>query len=215
MRLPEKGKVLKKEKFKVTGMSCSACSSRVEKVTGKLDGVKTVSVNLLTGTMQVEFDETVTDEEKIIKAVEGAGYGAYPDEARGGYGEQLGGSNQCGAGATAKGAAARGETAGGSGGSASKDALDETAQMKKRLIWSVVLLIPLMTVSMGPMLLGMHHNTENPLTMIMIQVLFLIPIVFLNRKFFVKGLPALVRGGANMDSLIAGTASLQWVPGRP
>ena len=204
MRLPEKGKVLKKEKFKVTGMSCSACSSRVEKVTGKLDGVKTVSVNLLTGTMQVEFDETVTDEEKIVKAVEGAGYGAYPDEARGGYGEQPGGGNQCGeACATAKGAAARGDGAGGAGGSASKDALDETAQMKKRLIWSVVLLIPLMTVSMGPMLLGMHHNTENPLTMIMIQVLFLIPIVFLNRKFFVKGLPALVRGGANMDSLIA------------
>ena len=204
MRLPEKGKVLKKEKFKVTGMSCSACSSRVEKVTGKLDGVKTVSVNLLTGTMQVEFDETVTDEEKIVTAVEGAGYGAYPDEARGGYGEQPGGGNQCGeACATAKGAAARGDGAGGAGGSASKDALDETAQMKKRLIWSVVLLIPLMTVSMGPMLLGNHHNTENPLTMIMIQVLFLIPIVFLNRKFFVKGLPALVRGGANMDSLIA------------
>ena len=65
MRLPEKGKVLKKEKFKVTGMSCSACSSRVEKVVGKLDGVKTVSVNLLTGTMQVEFDDAVTDEEKI------------------------------------------------------------------------------------------------------------------------------------------------------
>ena len=185
-------------------MSCSACSSRVEKVVGKLDGVKTVSVNLLTGTMQVEFDEAVTDEEKIIEAVDGAGYGAYPDEARGGYGEQPSGGNQCGeACATANGAAARGAAAGGAGGSASKDALDETAQMKKRLIWSVVLLIPLMTVSMGPMLLGNHHNTENPLTMIMIQVLFLIPIVFLNRKFFVKGLPALVRGGANMDSLIA------------
>ena len=66
---------MKKEKFKVTGMSCSACSSRVEKVVGKLDGVKTVSVNLLTGTMQVEFDEAVTDEEKIIEAVDGAGYG--------------------------------------------------------------------------------------------------------------------------------------------
>ena len=212
-------------------MSCSACSSRVEKVVGKLDGVKTVSVNLLTGTMQVEFDEAVTDEEKIIEAVDGAGYGAYPDEPRGGragqpvggYAGPAGGScrdgacgvsvslaggaaagnNPGGAGATANGAAARGAAAGGAGGSASKGALDETAQMKKRLIWSVVLLIPLMTVSMGPMLLGNHHNTENPLTMIMIQVLFLIPIVFLNRKFFVKGLPALVRGGANMDSLIA------------
>ena len=108
---------MKKEKFKVTGMSCSACSSRVEKVTGKLDGVKTVSVNLLTGTMQIEFDETVTDEEKIIKAVEGAGYGAFPDEGRGGYGEQPGGGNQCGeACATAKGAAARGDGAGGAGG---------------------------------------------------------------------------------------------------
>ena len=156
---------MKKEKFKVTGMSCSACSSRVEKVVGKLDGVKTVSVNLLTGTMQVEFDEAVTDEEKIIEAVDGAGYGAYPDEARGGragqpvggYAGPAGGScrdGACGVSVSLAGGAAAennpggaGATAGGAGGSASKGALDETAQMKKRLIWSVVLLIPLMTVS--------------------------------------------------------------------
>ena len=184
---------MKKEKFKVTGMSCSACSSRVEKVVGKLDGVDNVSVNLLTGSMQVEFDEAVTDEEKIIKAVEGSGYGAFSDEGRGG---SQGGcaDGSCSVTVSREGAEA---------GAVSKGALDETAQMKKRLTWSVILLIPLMTVSMGPMLVGKHHNTDNPLTMILIQVLFLIPIVFINRKFFLKGLPALFKGGANMDTLIA------------
>ena len=200
-------------------MSCSACSSRVEKVVGKLDGIKTVSVNLLTGTMQVEFDEAVTDVEKIIKAVEGSGYGAYQDDVRGGHVVQSGGSQggyegqaggNCSDGACSISISRAGDAAAGNLGgagrreaSASQGAIDETAQMKKRLIWSIILLLPLMTVSMGPMLLGNHRNTENPLTMIMIQVIFLIPIVFLNRKFFVKGLPALFKGGANMDSLIA------------
>lgn len=65
-----------KEKFDVTGMSCSACSSHVEKSVSKLEGIKTVSVNLLTNSMQVEYDETKLDTGKIIEAVEHAGYGA-------------------------------------------------------------------------------------------------------------------------------------------
>ncbi len=182
---------MKKKKFRVTGMSCSACSSRVENVVGKLDGISSVSVNLLTGSMQVELDEGVTDAERIIKAVEGAGYGAFEDE-----GHKTGSreNGECPVTMSRE---------GGDVGAASRGIVDETAQMKKRLIWSVVFLAPLMTVSMGPMLLGNHHNMDNPLTMILIQVLFLIPIVFLNRKFFVKGFPALLKGGANMDSLIA------------
>lgn len=71
-----------KEKFRVTGMTCSACSSRVEKTVSKLEGTETVSVNLLTGTMQVTFDESKLNDEKIITAVEKAGYGAYVDSGQ-------------------------------------------------------------------------------------------------------------------------------------
>lgn len=172
-----------KEKFKVTGMTCSACSSRVEKTVDKLEGVESVSVNLLTGTMQAAFDEEVTSSETIIKAVEKAGYGAAVDAGNGRGGETSGKAF--------------------SGPSASDIAAAEEKQMKSRLIWSVALLLGLMVFSMGPMLTGNHHNMDNPLTMALIQIMFLIPIVFLNRKYFVKGFPSLFRGSPNMDSLIA------------
>ena len=180
---------MKKEKFEVTGMTCSACSARVEKTVSKLEGTENVSVNLLTGTMQVDFDENVLSEEKIISAVEKAGYGASAAAsagANGGVGGVRGGGGE-------KGERDR----------ASAAALSETEHMKKRLIGSVALLIPMMVFSMGPMLTGSHHDMEAPLTNILIQVLFLIPIVFLNRKYFVKGFPSLFRGSPNMDSLIA------------
>lgn len=67
---------MKKEKYVITGMSCSACSSRVEKNVSKMEGMKKCSVNLLTNTMQVEYDETITDSKKIINTVVDAGYGA-------------------------------------------------------------------------------------------------------------------------------------------
>ncbi len=175
-----------KEKFKVTGMTCSACSSRVEKTVTKIDGTREVSVNLLTGSMQVEFDQEKTGSDEIIKAVEKAGYGAFIDEGPG----------------TGKAGGGRSSSAE-RGGSASQAALDETKHMKRRLIWSVALLIPMMYFSMGHMLRGEHMNMEAPLTNILAQVLFLIPIVFLNRKYFVKGFPSLFRGSPNMDSLIA------------
>lgn len=179
---------MKKERFEVTGMTCSACSSRVEKTVSKLEGTENVSVNLLTGTMQVDFDENVVSEDKIISAVEKAGYGA---SAASSAGTKDGGSDT--------------DRGNGKGGRerASAAALSETEQMKKRLIGSVALLIPMMVFSMGPMLTGSHHDMEAPLTNILIQVLFLIPIVFLNRKYFIKGFPALFRGSPNMDSLIA------------
>lgn len=166
-----------KEKFKVTGMTCSACSSRVEKTVGKLEGAEEVSVNLLTGTMQVTYDENKLDSSGIVSAVEKAGYGAFPDN-----GEKSSSASPAE--------------------DASKAALDETKQMKHRLIWSVVLLIPLMYLSMGHMLTG-NHQSDRPLTMVLLQVLFLIPIVVLNRKYFIKGFPSLFRGSPNMDSLIA------------
>ncbi|MGF6375322.1 Cu+-exporting ATPase [Clostridiales Family XIII bacterium PM5-7] len=166
-----------KEKFKVTGMTCSACSSRVEKSVSKLDGIDAVSVNLLTGTMQASYDEEKISADKIIGEVEKAGYGASVD-----IGEA--------------------STAPSKEGEASATATDEIKQMKMRLIWSVIFLVPLMAVSMGPMLLGMH-TTARPLTMVLIQVILLIPIVFLNRKYYIKGFPSLFRGSPNMDSLIA------------
>ena len=180
---------MKKERFEVTGMTCSACSARVEKTVSKLEGTKNVSVNLLTGTMQVDFDANVLSEEKIISAVEKAGYGASAAASAGGNG---------GVGGARGGRGEKGERD-----RASAAALSETEHMRKRLIGSVALLIPMMVFSMGPMLTGSHHDMEAPLTNILIQVLFLIPIVFLNRKYFVKGFPSLFRGSPNMDSLIA------------
>lgn len=181
-----------KEKFKVTGMTCSACSSRVEKTVCKLEGTGDVSVNLLTGSMQVDFDESKINSDEIIAAVEKAGYGAFVDGGLQGSGTGAGGPGGTGAG---------GGNAG--PGQASQAAADETKQMKMRLIWSVALLIPMMYFSMGHMLKGEHMDMEHPLTNILAQVLFLIPIVFLNRKYFVKGFPSLFRGSPNMDSLIA------------
>ena len=170
-----------KEKFKVTGMTCSDCSSRVEKAVSRLSGVETVSVNLLTGTMQADFDESQTDCSGIIAAVERAGYGAFRDVP----GQRPQNSSRSGS-----------ETA-------SQGVQEEIRRMKYRLIWSVALLIPMMYFSMGHMLHGRHVDMEHPLSNILAQVLFLIPIVFLNRKYFIKGFPALFRGSPNMDSLIA------------
>lgn len=179
-----------KEKFRVTGMTCSACSSRVEKTVSKLEGTEAVSVNLLTGTMQVTFDEEKLNDEKIIAAVEKAGYGAFVDSGAAGGAGPNGGQ---GYGAQNQG-----------GQSASAAALKEEKQMKQRLYWSVGLLIPLMIVSMSHMMPGGHQlMMDHPLTMVLLQILFLIPIVFLNRKFFVKGFPSLFRGSPNMDSLVA------------
>ncbi|MEY8297512.1 heavy metal translocating P-type ATPase [Emergencia timonensis] len=168
-----------KEKFKVTGMTCSACSSRVEKTVSKLEGTDQVSVNLLTGTMQVSYDDNLIDDGKIIEAVEKAGYGASLDSGD-----------------------APSTTGKAEAEEASKAAFDEAKQMKHRLIWSVVLLVPLMYVSMGHMLTG-KHMPDQPLTMVLLQVVFLIPIVVLNKKYFLKGFPSLFRGNPNMDSLIA------------
>ena len=134
-----------KEKFDVTGMSCSACSSHVEQSVSKLEGIKTVSVNLLTNSMQVEYDETKLDTGKIIEAVEHAGYGASVKEA----GKAAG-----------KAAVKAGET---------EDAVSiqqkNIKNMKTRLIISVIFLIPLMYVSMGHMIYNALGVPMPPLTM--------------------------------------------------
>ena len=168
------------QKYDVTGMSCAACSARIEKVVGKLEGVRTVNVNLLMNNMTVDFDENTLNHDKIIQAVIGAGYGAsLPKEE----------------------AAARPAE------KTTSPADEELAGMKTRLIWSVAFLLPLMYVAMGHMLHlplpAWLHGEGNYLTNALAQLLLCVPVLFLNRKFFVVGLKALWKRSPNMDSLIA------------
>lgn len=187
-----------KEKFDVTGMSCSACSAHVEKSVSKVDGVSQVTVNLLTNSMQVEFDDTKTDTGLIIKAVEEAGYGASIKSERN---------------ITAT------ERKMESGDDAVSIQQKNIANMKRRLVISVIFLVPLMYVSMGHMIynwlgLGMPpitmnylHGNENAITYAFTQLLLLLPILFVNQKYFRNGFKTLAKRSPNMDSLIAIGAS--------
>lgn len=183
-----------KEKFDVTGMTCSACSSRVEKCVSKLEGVEEVTVNLLTNSMQVKYDENVLEEQGIIDAVVHAGYGASPVRESSGF---AGGSK-----GTAVGQAQRQQ------GENGKNPVQEHLEyMKKRTFWSFVFLIPLMYVSMGHMigapLPGFLHGTVNAVAFAMTQFLLCLPVLYINRGYFTKGFSTLLHGAPNMDTLIA------------
>ena len=186
-----------KERFDVTGMTCSACSSHVEKSVGKLTGVENVSVNLLTNSMQVEFDENKLDTAGIIKAVEDAGYGAAVKDEH-----------------TKSGAKTSGQSD-----SQENNGLSAVEQnvknMKKRLIVSLIFWIPLMYVSMGhmiyqwlnipmpPFTMNFLHGNENAITYAFTQFLLLLPILIANHKYFKNGFKTLWHRSPNMDSLIA------------
>lgn len=175
-----------KEKFDVTGMTCSACSSRVEKCVAKLNGIQNVTVNLLTNSMQVEYDEQVLSEGQIIDAVVKAGYGASPKT-----------EHAPSAAAPAGAAAIKGEN----------PAEKERKNMKMRLIVSFVFLIPLMYVTMGHMvglsLPSFLDGMENAVSYAFTQFLLCLPIIYVNRKYFSKGFQTLFHLAPNMDSLIA------------
>ncbi len=183
-----------KEKFDVTGMTCSACSSRVEKCVSKLEGVEEVTVNLLTNSMQVKYDENVLEEQGIIDAVVHAGYGASPAGEGNGF---AGGS--------------KGEPAGQAqrqqGGKGKNPVQEHLEYMKKRTFWSFVFLIPLMYVSMGHMIgapiPGFLHGTVNAVAFAMTQFLLCLPVLYINRRYFTKGFSTLFHGAPNMDTLIA------------
>ena len=168
------------QKYDVTGMSCAACSARIEKVVGKLEGVRTVTVNLLMNNMTVDFDDNLLNHDKIIQSVIDAGYGA---------------------------SLPREENAPQTAEKTANPADEELAGMKTRLIWSIAFLVPLMYVAMGHMLhLPMPswlHGEGNYLTNALVQLLLCVPVLFLNRKFYVVGLKALWKRSPNMDSLIA------------
>lgn len=186
-----------KERFDVTGMTCSACSSHVEKSVSKLTGVENVSVNLLTNSMQVEFDENKLDTAGIIKAVEDAGYGAAVKDEHAKFGAKTSGQS----------------------GSQENNGLSAVEQnvknMKKRLIVSLIFWIPLMYVSMGhmiyqwlnipmpPFTMNFLHGNENAITYAFTQFLLLLPILIANQKYFKNGFKTLWHRSPNMDSLIA------------
>lgn len=180
---------MKKEKYDITGMTCSACSSRVERTIAKLVGEDHVSVNLLTNSMQVEYDDSVISSRNIIEAVEGAGYGAFLKA-----GEKNSNRNDA---------------------SNQEQAIDiEIRNMKQRLIWSIAFLIPTLYIAMHNMLeemLGLpapgivnelFTGPENAITFALSQFLLILPIMYLNRKYYINGFRNLFKGAPNMDSLV-------------
>ena len=185
---------MKKEQFNVTGMTCAACSARVEKAVGRLPGVDKIAVNLLKNSMVVEYDETALDTQKIIGAVTDAGYGASLKEA------------------AQQGKAARTMQA-----SANDIARQEYEAVKKRLKLSLVFAVPLSYISMGHMmgwpLPEVFLGVENAMIFSLTLLLLVIPVVFINFKFFRVGFKTLFAASPNMDSLIAIGASASLVYG--
>lgn len=173
------------KQYTVTGMSCAACSSRVEKAVSKVDGVTSCSVSLLTNSMGV--DGSASDR-AVIEAVEAAGYGAAVKGR---------GNDQKGA---AAGSLESMESA--------KDALidRETPKLRKRLIASVIFLIVLMYFSMGHMMWDWplpSFFVGNHVAMGLLQLLLTIAVMIINQKFFVSGFKGLIHGAPNMDTLVA------------
>ena len=172
-----------KQKFDVTGMTCSACSAHVEKAVRGVQGVSEVSVNLLTNSMVVESDAPL-EQDVIVKAVEHAGYGASPADGRG-------------AGPAAK-----------QGGAPVQNPMQaQLKNMRMRLWVSFAFVAPLMYVSMGSMaglpLPGFLTGHENAVGFALTQLLLTLPVVYVNRKYYEVGFKTLLRGSPNMDSLIA------------
>ena len=175
-----------KQKFDVTGMTCSACSAHVEKAVNKLDGIHSVAVNLLQNSMVVEYDETLLHTDDIISAVQSGGYGASVQGAK----------------TTAQ--------------EAPKNvALEEMANMKKRLISSFCFLIPLFYISMGHMmgvpLPAILTGKENIMLFALTQLLLATPVLIINKKYFTVGFKSLWNRSPNMDSLIALGSSASYI----
>lgn len=168
------------QKFNVEGMTCSACQASVEKTVTKLNGVNQVTVNLLSRSMLVDYDESVIDNQKIVDAVISAGYDAS---------------------VFIKGAKKTEKE-----GDVDKVQL-ELKEMKYRIIISTIFLIPLLYIAMGHMmkfpLPDWIHGMENAITFSFIQFLLTLPIIYVNRKYFQVGFKTLFHGTPNMDSLIA------------
>ena len=163
------------KKFDVTGMTCSSCVANVTKAVEKLDGVSDANVNLMTNSMKVNFDENKINDEKIIKAVEKIGYGANP------------------AGEKTK--------------SEDRPVDDREKALKHRLISSSIFMLILMYIAMGPMIHlptpGIFHGREGAIIFAFSQFLLALPVVYINRDFYISGFKGLKNRAPNMDSLVA------------
>ena len=158
----------REQRFCVSGMSCSACSARVERAVGQLSGVRQVQVNLLTGSMLVRYGAEQT-EQSIIHAVEAAGYGARVEHGK----------------------------------HRTVDNTGKSHALKQRFLLSLLLLLPLVAV---------HHAWHGEASGI-VQCLLSLPILWLNRHFFINGVKSTLKGGANMDTLVALGATAAMVDG--
>ncbi|MDU2373737.1 MAG: heavy metal translocating P-type ATPase [Peptoniphilus harei] len=163
------------KKFDVSGMTCSSCVANITKAVEKLDGVSDANVNLMTNSMKVNFDENIVDDEKIIGAVEKIGYGASP------------------AGEKTK--------------SEDKPLDDREKALKHRLIYSIIFMVILMYIAMGPMVHlptpGIFHGREGAIIFAFSQFILALPVVYINRDFYISGFKGLKNRAPNMDSLVA------------
>ena len=178
---------MKKAKFAIQGMTCSSCSSHVEKAVSKLEGIQNVNVNLLSNNMTVNYDETILDDKTIIQAVTHAGYGATCEMPKQPKKKQ----------------------------EKADDKTELVTNMKKRLIISICFLVPLMYIAMyhmfqqwfgipvPSMITKVLHGAENAINFGLTQFLLLLPILYINRNYFIVGFKRLFKGSPNMDSLIA------------
>lgn len=190
------------DKFDVGGMTCAACQAHVDRAVSKLDGVESVAVHLLAGSMLVDYDPAQVTPDDICTAVDRAGYSASPvDAGTGAAGSS--GSTQVRSGA------AHME-------SPTKKLEAAASAMRTRLIISIILLIPLFYIGMGHMLgwplPGVFTDHTHSMTLALTELVLLIPIVYVNDVYFINGFKSLAHGAPTMDALIAvgATASIAW-----
>ncbi len=176
---------MQKQRFDVTGMSCAACQAHVEKAVSKVDGVKNVSVSLLTNSMNVEFDDAVCSGENIISAVSSAGYGAVKSQGKN------------------------------SAPDITKKAADNAGDKKRRLWLSVAFMLPLFYLCMGPMaglpIPGIFTGRENIMIFALTQLILSGVVLAINFEYFKNGFKSLFHLAPNMDSLIALGASASFI----
>ena len=189
------------DKFDVGGMTCAACQSHVDRAVSKLDGVQSVAVNLLAGSMLVDYDPAQVTPDDICTAVDRAGYSASPVSA--GTEAVPGGSAQ------ARSGAAHME-------SPTKKLEVAASAMRTRLIISIIFLVPLFYIGMGHMLgwplPGIFTDHTHSMTLALTELVLLIPILYVNDAYFINGFKSLLHGAPTMDALIAvgATASIAW-----
>lgn len=189
------------DKFDVGGMTCAACQAHVDRAVSKLDGVQSVAVNLLAGSMLVDYDPAQVSPDDICTAVDRAGYSASPIST--GTDAVQSGSAQ------ARSGTAHME-------SPTKKLEAAASAMRTRLIISIIFLIPLFYIGMGHMLgwplPGVFTDHTHSMTLALTELVLLIPIVYVNDAYFINGFKSLAHGAPTMDALIAvgATASIAW-----